>query len=223
MAKLSSDVYKAFRKWAWSYYAGLGYPLPENTADIQSDDAYKMWVRMGSPGYQEVTAQPSGQPPSWVGGGTTPQQWQTGGVPLTGTAALTALSGVKPGAPPTTTPTEEKKIGGYTAEEWEYGVPQWMAQQAQAMRQENLRASEVYGQMWQQSQDIQSRQIQAALAGFQGGQGQQQLAGEFERARQSILATAIDPSDWITRWAAENAINPYTPNQCLKQKKYRTQ
>lgn len=37
----------------------------------------------------------------------------------------------------------------------------------------------------------------------------QERADIFEQARQSILQTATSPADWIARWQAENAPNPY--------------
>ncbi len=241
--QLSKDAYKAFVTWAKEYYRNVGMAIPANKTDILTHPAYLAWKNFGYPEFAgAVERAPAAETPSWAtkfpytvtGGETSPTGW------LPKQVSLTQLTPV-PTTPTATVPegwriaTEEEikrwglKAGGNylvpitPAETPDEATARGLTQadlENQRLQNELLRKQlEEYGKPTEWQTRLATERVGQETMRMQEmlhpttGLSTQEQANIYEQARKDILSTATGPADWITRWTAQNAQNPYVAKQ----------
>jgi len=104
------------------------------------------------------------------------------------------------GAPPT---TGEGLLAGYPMEYWEYGIPQWQAEQ------ERLKNERISTRQWQNM--LAARQAEGMPQSRPMSEYREALRRGFELGRIEALEGLDSPRAWIKRWEIENMPNPYEP------------
>jgi len=213
-----------FLKWVRQKY-GASAELKASW-NYKASPYYQEWVRLGKPGWAKEAPQPPTEaerveelrgkidpttgfiPYSEVG-----KEWQpyleAQGYELVKEDPLGVLPEeqwvYRPKVVEPTKP-EGELIAGYPMTWWEYGIPQWQAQQRQEA-QERLST-----QQWQQMLRERERTMAAQAPGRAEAldiERRRMMAEGWEYGRQQALSELTGERDWIRRYELERMVNPY--------------